>query len=426
MITIYSDSGSDSTMVSNLFIDEYMERANDAQIKIYLYLLRMMGTRMATSVSDLADRFNHTEKDVVRSLRYWEKQGLMNLRFSKENDLVSVCLCRPSSSAGNLKGSADTGCTGSGNRVLSFSASSEAALMDPPAESVRLLMAAGGDLPSQNCPGPDSPGIGAGSISRNGPVGISSSSDMAFSTGQTATGTSGFPGSSPHCHRTAGSGQHSNAGSLLSVTSSDSGACSSQALSSAACNVDPAQPGSLSSASCTADPAPPGFSSSGAGDLEALEKFHSDPGKASLLFVIEQYIGKPLSLNELRIIYHISEDLHFSEDMIDYLLQYCVDRGKKDFRYIGKIAENWAAEGIMTPAQAENYSTAAYGSPDQGKSSPSGGRGGKGAGKSRHSSARQTGKNGKSSRSPNCFNQFEQNSYDFDALEEELLSSHDS
>ena len=112
--------------------------------------------------------------------------------------------------------------------------------------------------------------------------------------------------------------------------------------------------------------------------------------------------------------------------MIDYLLQYCVDREKKDFRYIGKIAENWATEGIMTPAQAEKYSTAAYGSLDKGKSSPSAGNGRKGAEKSRRSSSRQSGKSGRSSRSSNCFNQFEQNNYDFDALEEELLSSSDT
>ena len=49
MFTIYNDSGSDSTMVSNLFIDEYMKSANDAQIKVYLYLLRMMGTHRALS-----------------------------------------------------------------------------------------------------------------------------------------------------------------------------------------------------------------------------------------------------------------------------------------------------------------------------------------------------------------------------------------
>ena len=35
---IYQDNYADFTVVSNRFIDEYMEDANDAQLKIYLYL----------------------------------------------------------------------------------------------------------------------------------------------------------------------------------------------------------------------------------------------------------------------------------------------------------------------------------------------------------------------------------------------------
>ena len=38
--------------------------------------------------------------------------------------------------------------------------------------------------------------------------------------------------------------------------------------------------------------------------------------------------------------------------MIDYLIQYCVGRGKKDFRYIEKVALSWAEAGITTPGQA--------------------------------------------------------------------------
>lgn len=61
-LTIYRDNDTDSTVVSNLFIDEYMKDANDAQLKVYLYLLRMMNGHLPTSVSDIADKFNHTEK----------------------------------------------------------------------------------------------------------------------------------------------------------------------------------------------------------------------------------------------------------------------------------------------------------------------------------------------------------------------------
>ena len=48
----------DSTVVSNCFIDEYMKDANDAQLKVYLYLLRMLNANQAISVSSIADKFN--------------------------------------------------------------------------------------------------------------------------------------------------------------------------------------------------------------------------------------------------------------------------------------------------------------------------------------------------------------------------------
>ena len=161
-------------------------------------------------------------------------------------------------------------------------------------------------------------------------------------------------------------------------------------------------------------------------DAASVEAFRSSAKRAQLLFVIEQYIGKPLSVNEIGIIYHISEKLHFSDDMIDYLLQYCVDRGKKDFRYIARVAENWAKDGIMTPAQAEIYSAGSAEAGGFGKH-PASGRDAAGiSGKRADSSTRKTGKKGGRSRSSNVFNQFEQNSYDFDALEEELLSAPDS
>ena len=37
LLTIYQDNYADSTVISNRFIDEYMQAANDAQLKIYLY-----------------------------------------------------------------------------------------------------------------------------------------------------------------------------------------------------------------------------------------------------------------------------------------------------------------------------------------------------------------------------------------------------
>ena len=113
-----------------------------------------------------------------------------------------------------------------------------------------------------------------------------------------------------------------------------------------------------------------------------------------MIMIVEQYIGKPLSSNEARTIYFISEQLHFSEELIDYLVEYCVGLGKKDFRYIEKVALNWAEDGISTAAQAR---------------------------KAVLSGSRNSKKGGKSG--ARSFQAFEKTSYDFDELEKHLLSN---
>lgn len=80
------------TSVSNTFIDEYMTDANDAQIKIYLYLLRCIGSNMPVSVSDFADRYNLLEKDVLRCLMYWGKKGLLTIEYDREGAVVGICV----------------------------------------------------------------------------------------------------------------------------------------------------------------------------------------------------------------------------------------------------------------------------------------------------------------------------------------------
>ncbi len=92
VLTIYQDNYTDSTVISNRFIDEYMQAANDAQLKIYLYLIRMMSARLDTSIGDIADKFNYTEKDVIRALKYWEKNRLLLLDYDDRKNIVGIHL----------------------------------------------------------------------------------------------------------------------------------------------------------------------------------------------------------------------------------------------------------------------------------------------------------------------------------------------
>lgn len=80
------------TQISNSFIDEHMTSANEAQLKIYLYLLRCMGDNIPVSMSDIADRFNYMEKDILRALIYWDKTGLLSVEYDNEKNIVGICL----------------------------------------------------------------------------------------------------------------------------------------------------------------------------------------------------------------------------------------------------------------------------------------------------------------------------------------------
>ena len=90
-IKLEGSSQTMATIVSNYFLDEYMPNANGEFVKIYLYLLRALSSPdMDISICHIADIFNHTEKDVVRALRYWEQIGLLDLKFDSNKVLTNI------------------------------------------------------------------------------------------------------------------------------------------------------------------------------------------------------------------------------------------------------------------------------------------------------------------------------------------------
>lgn len=239
--TISQNGCADFTVLCNCFIDEYMADANDAQLKVYLYLLRVVGSGQKTSISDLADFFNYTEKDIIRALKYWEKKKVLSLKFREDKSLESLEFL-PLQPA----------------EVCSTRASLSVA-MPTPIPSVRL-----------------------------------------FTT-------------------------------MADLQKTDVSAPAGEA------DADPYEK--------------PQYS------LDQLKAFKANDASSRLLFIAEQYLKKTLSPNEIKSVFFISDKLGFSEDLIDYLIQYCVGRDKKDFRYIEKVAINWAQSGITTPKQAAKYAS---------------------------------------------------------------------
>lgn len=84
------------TAVPNYFLDQYMPGANGEFVKVYLYLLRTEG-RESLSISSIADRLKYTEADVMRALRHWEQEGLLQLSFDG-NALTDITITEPAAS----------------------------------------------------------------------------------------------------------------------------------------------------------------------------------------------------------------------------------------------------------------------------------------------------------------------------------------
>ena len=87
-----------------------------------------------------------------------------------------------------------------------------------------------------------------------------------------------------------------------------------------------------------------------------IDSFRAQKEIRSLLFIAEQYLGKTLTHAEMETITYFYDTLHMSADLIEYLIESCVENGHKSMHYIRKVAFSWVEEGIETIAQAKEQS----------------------------------------------------------------------
>ena len=78
---------------------------------------------------------------------------------------------------------------------------------------------------------------------------------------------------------------------------------------------------------------------------------------SQLLYITEQYLTKTLTPTEMQKILFFYDELHMSADLIEYLVEYCVSRGRKSMRYIETVALAWAKDGITTVEMARDSSS---------------------------------------------------------------------
>ena len=89
-MVLSSEVAAGQTPVPNLFIDEYMPRASGSYVKAYLLLLRLEGKDVTAAL--LADLLEVSERDVLRALKYWKKQGLLELELDASGEIADMKL----------------------------------------------------------------------------------------------------------------------------------------------------------------------------------------------------------------------------------------------------------------------------------------------------------------------------------------------
>lgn len=251
-ILLKQDGTFDATYVPNIFIDHYMTHADGEFVKIYLYLLRCINhPAPALSVSDIADKFDYTEKDVTRALRYWEKLNLLQLSF--QNDELSEIRLT------NATAHTDTGEKDAGKSILDKASGYES----------------GNDT-------------AAGTLAKAPAAGNAKKSPVTAEK------------------------------RLFTVIDSFEGT----------------KPGNTTS-------------------REQLVQFSKDETVQELLFVAERYLGHTLSYEESRTILYWLDNLGLSQDIIDYLIEYCVAKNHPSIRYMNRIASDWARLGVQTLTEAK-------------------------------------------------------------------------
>lgn len=72
-----------------------------------------------------------------------------------------------------------------------------------------------------------------------------------------------------------------------------------------------------------------------------------------MMYSVSTLLGGTLSTTEMSTLTYFYDTLHFSAELIEYLIEYCATNGHKSFRYIEKVALAWAEKGITTIKQAK-------------------------------------------------------------------------
>lgn len=268
-INISSDIATSFTTVSDIFIDQYMPKANGEFVKVYLYLLRATGSGAGiATISEIADHFSNTEADIIRALNYWASEGILQLQTGADGQIIGVNLCSLSVSG-----------------------------MQAAQSNIQSTVA---DNAAQN-------------NFQNGVVNNATQNNFQNSVVNNAAQNIS----------TVNTRMHDSVVEKLKSQTPDKAASSQKEYT-----------------------------------LDEIKEFRKNPDISELFFIIETYLKHTLSSTDTNMVLYWLDELHFSTDLVEYLVEYCITKGHSSLRYMNKVALGWADAGIKTVDQAKDDAAA--------------------------------------------------------------------
>ena len=268
-INISSDIATSFTTVSDIFIDQYMPKANGEFVKVYLYLLRATGSGAGiATISEIADHFSNTEADIIRALNYWASEGILQVQTGADGQIIGINLCSLSVSG-----------------MQAAQSNIQSAVADNAAQN--NLQNSVVNNAAQN--------ILQNSVVNNAAQNIS----------------------------TVNTRMHDSVVEKLKSQTPDKAASSQKEYT-----------------------------------LDEIKEFTKNPDISELFFIIETYLKHTLSSTDTNMVLYWLDELHFSTDLVEYLVEYCITKGHSSLRYMNKVALGWADAGIKTVDQAKDDAAA--------------------------------------------------------------------
>lgn len=87
---------------------------------------------------------------------------------------------------------------------------------------------------------------------------------------------------------------------------------------------------------------------------EKIAEFAKIPEVMQLLYAAEKYLGRTMKSDDINYVFYIYEEMGFAPDLIEYLIEYYIDKGNESLRGIELVADEWKEAGVTDLASAKH------------------------------------------------------------------------